>query len=312
MSRYWECPSCRALLTRERLEATAGCCPYCDTRVGALADFADPDASPAEPREAWSAPFLIPATILGKLLASFTLLLEQFPVIAGLVLMIALPSNAAVEMIVSRDADPNDLFAALRLKVLVDKFFGPIHAAAVITLLAARMGGRRTSFLDAARAGIDSWLRVLAARAVAAFFILIASVGFLLPGLPPAIRALMLLPGIVLTVRYCLVDEVAVLEHVPLMATRRRSAELVSGRAWLIIAASLGAFLLIAAFSLTVGRLASAVGIMEDPLARALCDSVLDVFAAFFSILLFLFYWEARSAREGEVAFKPVLEEHPF
>ncbi|AMV37118.1 hypothetical protein [Planctomyces sp. SH-PL62] len=312
MSRFWECPSCRALLTRERLEAGAGCCPYCDARVGAPADFADPDASPAEPGEARSAPFIVPATVAGKLHASFALLLEQFPVIAGLVLMIALPSNAAVEMIVSRDADPNDLFAALRLKVLVDKFFGPIHAAAVITLLAARMGGRRTSFLDAARAGIDSWPRVLASRAVAAFFILIASVGFLLPGLPPPIRALMLLPGIVLTIRFCLVDEVAVLEDAPLLQTRRRSAELVSGRAWLIVAASTAAFLLIAAFSLAVGRLASAAGILEDPLARALCDTVLDVFAAFFTILLFLFYWEARSGREGGVAFKPALEEHPF
>ncbi|WP_165243962.1 hypothetical protein [Paludisphaera soli] len=313
MPRFWECPSCRALLTRERLEATAGRCPYCDARVGAPAEFADPDAPPAhQPRGARPGPFVVPGTVAGKLAASFQLLFEHLAVIAGLVLMIALPSNAAVELIVARNFDAADQFAALRLKVLVDKFFGPIAAAGVVTLLAARMGGRSITFLEAVRAGIDSWLRVLAARIVAAFFILISCFGFLLPGLPPALRALFLLPGLVLTVRYCLVDQVAVLEPTPILETRRRSAELVSGRAWPIVGAASASFLLIVGFSILVGRAAEAVGILEDPLARALCDSVLDVFAVFFSILLFLFYWEARSEREGDVAFKPALEEYPL
>jgi len=312
MSRYWECPACRALLTRERLEAAAGACPYCDARVGEPADFADPHAPPDHAGGARFAPFAVPATGLGKIFASFRLFAEQFAVIAGLTAMIALPSNIVVETIVARELDANDPLAALRLKVVVDKFFGPIHAAAVIALLAARMEGRPTSFLDAARVGLQLWPRVLGARIVATVFILAACFGFLLPGLPPGLRALMLIPGIVLTVRYCLVDEVAVLESTPLLSSRLRSAELVAGRAWAIIATSIASFALIAAVSILVGRLASDAELLDSPLPRALCDTVLDVFSVFFSIVLFLFYQEARSGREHAPAFKPSLEEHPL
>jgi hypothetical protein len=313
MPRFWECPSCRALLTRERLEATAGRCPYCDARVGAPAEFADPDAPPAQPpRGARSGPFIVPETVAGKLAASVRLLAENFAVIAGLVLMIALPSNAAVELIVARGLDPADALATFRLKILLGTFFGPIPAAGVVTLLAARMGGRPTTFLEAARAGIDSWLRVLAARLVAASLILTPCLAAVLPGLPPPIRILLLLFSLLLFLRYCLVDQVAVLERTPILETRRRSAELVSGRAWRIVAAASASFLLIVGLSILVDRAAEAAGFLDDPLARALCESVLDVFAVFFSILLFLFYWEARSEREGDLAFKPALEEYPL
>ncbi|MDG3005754.1 hypothetical protein [Paludisphaera mucosa] len=312
MPRYWECPSCRALLTRERLESTAGACPYCDARVGPPAEFADPDAPPAESAGRRLAPIAVPRTGAGKLAASLRLFFENLPLIAALVLMIKLPSNAAVELIAARQGGPTDPLANLMLKGVVDLFFGPIYAAAVLTIMADRMAGRPSTFLEAARAGIDAWGRVFAARLLAGLSIFLAgSLGILLRDLPPIIRLVLLIPGIVLAVRYCLVDEVIVLEHTAILDSRRRSADLVSGRAWRIVGAGAAALAIIGVVSVLVGETADRAGLLDGPLTRALCDCLLDVFAVFYSILLFLFYWEARAERESDVALDPALEDHP-
>ncbi len=68
-------------------------------------------------------------------------------------------------------------------------------------------------------------------------------------------------------------------------------------------------FALLGLASMSAARALEAAGMLHDPVARALADSVLDVFAVFQSILLFLFYWEGRTDPRKDVAFKPNLEE---
>lgn len=309
MPRYWECPKCRALLTRERLEATAGACPYCDARVGELAEFADPATPSTGVQGPGLGPIAVPPSTAAKLFLSLRLLIEQLPSIAALVLMIRLPANGAVELIVDREGLGDDPMAAVPMKLIVDLFFGPITTAGVIFLLAERMAGRRADFMVVARAGVDAWWRVFASRIIALLFIATAGAGFLIAGLPPILRALLLIPAAVLAVYYCLVDEVVVLEDTPILEARRRSAFLVAGRAWRIVVGVMWSFACLWLASMSAARGLEAAGMLHDPVARALADSVLDVFAVFQSILLFLFYWEARTDPRKDVAFKPNLEE---
>ena len=312
MSRYWECPRCRALLTRERLDATAGACPYCDARVGEASEFVDPDAPPEGGGASRFEPFLVPRSTGAKLAASLRLLLEQFPLIASLVLMIKLPANAAAELIVDRTAPNGDPFQSLLAKQVVDLLFGPISAAAIITVLAERMAGRESDFVASARAGFDAWWRVFAARVVAYIFILAGCIGFLIKEFGPLLRLLLLIPGVVLTVRYCLIDEVMVLERTSILQSRSRSSELVAGRAWRIVAAAAWGVSLVAMLAIVLGETLARAGLLHDPLAMALCDGLLNVFAAFLTILLFLFYWEAVHEPQPDRAFKPTLEEDPI
>lgn len=309
MPRYWECPKCRALLTRERLEATAGACPYCDARVGDPVEFADPDSPPADVGDHGFEPMTVPSSTAAKIAASLRILVEQFPVIAAIVLMIRLPTNIAVEVILEREGLGHDPFASLPMRFLVDLCFGPITAAGLIVLLAERMAGRRVNFLTVARAGIDSWWRVFAARIVAILCILAAGVGFFLVGLPPIIRLLGLIPAVILAVHYSLVDEAIVLEHVPILESRRRSAALVSGRAWRIVAGLAGVILLLGLISMVLGGALDDAGMLDDPVVRALVESLLGVIGSIYSIVLFLFYWEAQAGSQEDVAYKPALDE---
>ena len=46
-------------------------------------------------------------------------------------------------------------------------------------------------------------------------------------------------------------------------------------------------------------------GWFDDPMVRAGFDSLINVFAISFAILLFLFYWEAHAEEEEAAALEP-------
>ncbi|OJW05539.1 MAG: hypothetical protein BGO49_02135 [Planctomycetales bacterium 71-10] len=312
MPRYWECPSCRALLTRERLEAAAGVCPYCDARVGPPADFADPDAPPAEPEGARRlASIAVPATIGGKLATAAKLLVEQLPLIAGVVLLFKLPTNTGLEIILERRGAGAHPLAPIMLKFVVELFFDPVATAAVLVALAGRMSGRATPFPVALRAGLDSWWWLFAARLVKQLTIMAVGLGLLFPELGPA-RVVFAIPMLVLVVRYALVDEAVVLDHTPVLESRRRSSELVTGRAWQVVGAGFGSLVALLFLAQLTGQWAERLGLVEDPLARGLLVTLFDVLAVYNTIVLFLIYWEARSGPAGEIAPRPTLEEDSF
>lgn len=301
MSRFRECPSCRALLTEDQLASTGGICPYCDARVAPAVDRHDPDAAPiVRPRRLFE-PISVPATVTEKLLLSFRLLFEQLPLLAALVLIIKLPSNMAIELIAQKQANPADPFAAVWLVMLVELFFGPIYGAAIVVAMANRMVGQSTEFGEAIRTGIDHWARLFAARFVANLLIFLGLFAFIIP-------------GIILAIRYSLIDAVVVLEDSPVADSRNRSAALVYGRGMKIFQAGLLMRILIVGFSSLVARVMIQADWFDDPMARALFDSLINVFAISFAILLFLFYWEARE-EEQSIPLEPfepmVREESP-
>ncbi len=287
MPLYRECPSCRALLTEEQLNSTRGLCPYCDSRVGESDEFASPDAAPDFRRRRSLAPISVPEPIGGKLGTALFLLFEQFAIIAGLMLIIKLPSNIAIEVIADRNPNPVDPFEVLRLRFLVDLFFGPIYMAGVVTLLANRMAGLPTTFSEAARAGLHNWARLFAAQIVARIFIVCGLILFIVP-------------GVVLAVRYCLIDEAVVLEGAGAADSRARSSALTAGKELKILAAGAASIFLAVSFGVLVVDLAEQAGLLEHPAARAAVFSLADVFTIFNSIVLFLYYWEARAERESE------------
>lgn len=312
MPRYWECPSCRALLTRERLEAAAGVCPYCDARVGSPAEFTDPDAPSARPEGARRLPPIeVPATVGGKLATAARLLVEQLPLIAALVVLFKLPANAGLEVILERRGAGGDPLARGLLKLVVDLFFDPIATAAVLIALAERMVGRAAPFRDVVRAGLDSWWWLLAARLVKQLSIAVVGFGLLIHELGP-VRIVLVIPMLVLVVRYALVDEVVVLDHTPVLDSRRRSSELVTGRVWQVVGAGLGSLIAFLLLGQLVDQWAERMGFLKDPLARGLLLTLIDVLAVYNTIVLFLIYWEARTGPGGGDAVKPALEEDPF
>ncbi len=291
MSSYRECPSCRALLTSGQVSAGAGVCPYCgaklapdrDSPSSPDLDFENPYAPPQSAPDDGLRRLLIPASFGGKMVMAFRLLFGQLPLFAALVLTIWIPGHLLIDMAVAGNGIPNqaDPMKMLQLGQLVEFVFGPIYAAGIITALAARMSGAKTSYLEAMRAGLHHWGRLFGARFVAGLFVLLGLLVFFLPGL-------------ILAVRFMLIDEVVVLEGAGAWQSRRRSTQLTLGKALQIFRAWVVSIALIMTFSFSLSKLLDLAGLQNHFLAADACHCLISVFAVFFNCLLFLYYWEAR------------------
>jgi hypothetical protein len=289
MSRYRECPACRALLTEDQLASNHGQCPYCDAPVGAHDELAGTDAAPESRWRRPLAPLHAPETLSGKLSTAFFLLFDQIALIAGLILLIKLPVNIGIELIADRNPNPIDPAKVQRLKTLADLFLGPIYTAGIITVLAHRMAGLQITFSEAAQTGLRNWGRLLAARVVSGLFV----IGGLL---------LLIVPGLILAIRYSLLDEAVVLDGAGVRRSRARSSALVAGKELKVFLAGLVAILLVAVFFTLAVELADQAGLLEDPVIRGVVESLADVCFSFYWIVMFLFYWEAREEEEYEHA----------
>ncbi len=289
MSSYRECPSCRALLTSGQVSAGAGVCPYCgaklapdrDSPYGPDLDVENPYAPPQSSPDDGPRRLLIPASFGGKMVMAFRLLLGQLPLFAALVLTIWVPGHLLIDLAVAGNPNQADTLMVLQLGQLIELVFGPIYAAGIITALAAWMSGGKTSYLEAIRAGLHHWGRLFGARLVAGLLVGLGIVALIVPGL-------------VLAVRYSLIDEVVVLEGAGARVARQRSSQLTWGKGLLIFRAGAVSIALIMTFSFSLSKLLDLAGLQNHFLAADACDCLISVFAVFFNCLLFLYYWEAR------------------
>ena len=289
MSSYRECPSCRALLTGGQLSAGSGVCPYCGGKLtldrdlphGSDLDLENPYAPPRSSLDDGRSRFPIPASFGGKMVMAFRLLFGQLPLFAALVLTIWVPGHLLIDMAVAGNPNQADTLVVLQLGQLIELVFGPIYAAGIITALAARMSGEKTSYLEAMRAGLHHWGRLFGARLVAGLFVFLGLIALIIPGL-------------ILATRFMLIDEVVVLEGAGAWKSRQRSTQLTWGKALQIFRAWVVSIALMVTFSLSLAKLVDLAGLQNHSLVADACDCLSSVFAVFFNCLLFLYYWEAR------------------
>jgi len=280
MPSFRECPACRALLTDDQLFSTVGVCPYCSRP---LVDDGDqnPYAPPKSSLESALEPLYAPRDFGGKLRMAFGLLFGQLALFALLVLTVWIPGNVLIELISAGNANQPDAMATFRLNNLIELIFSPIYAGGVITALARRMNGQKTSYGEAIRAGFHHWGRLFGARFVAGLLIGIGLIA-------------LIVPGIILAIRYSLIDDVVVLEGAGASESRRRSTWLVAGKSLKILLAGALSITLILIFSIGLQFLMESIRALDNPVMSILFACVVDVFAVFFTCFLFLFYWEAR------------------
>ena len=212
---------------------------------------------------------------------AFRLLFGQLPLFAALVLTIWVPGHLLIDMAVAGNPNQADTLVVLQLGQLIELVFGPIYAAGIITALAARMSGEKTSYLEAMRAGLHHWGRLFGARLVAGLFVFLGLIALIIPGL-------------ILATRFMLIDEVVVLEGAGAWKSRQRSTQLTWGKALQIFRAWVVSIALMVTFSLSLAKLVDLAGLQNHSLVADACDCLSSVFAVFFNCLLFLYYWEAR------------------
>jgi hypothetical protein len=162
----------------------------------------------------------------------------------------------------------------------IQMVFGPLYIAALIYALSALKKGRRPRYSDAMAAGLQSWVRLAIAQLLTGALI---GVGFVL----------LLVPGIVLFVRYALLDPVVVLEGAGTDRARHRSTELTAGRRWQILWAWLLFYTLFLVISYVVYVPLEQFPVLNTMATGVALDCALDVAFAIIHIVMVLYYWDA-------------------
>ena len=219
---------------------------------------------------------------MGKILMAFRLLRQQLPLVIALVLTIWIPGQLLIEAALAGNPNPPEPLTVMQLSLLIELVFGPICTAGIITALAGQMYGEKTTYPVAIRAGLHHWGRLFGARIVAQ--------GIVILGL-----LLFIIPGIVLAVRFSLIDEAVVLEGAGITSARNRSVQLTWGKGGSILLSCAFAISLNLLFSIALATSLASAGLLADPFVSFLCDTAIRVFAVFFTCLLFLYYWEAQA-----------------
>ena len=146
--------------------------------------------------------------------------------------------------------------------------------------------------------GLRNWGRLFVAQLSASLLI---ALGFIA----------LIVPGIVLLVRYALLAPAVVLEGAAPGEARRRSIELTSGIRWQIFGA---AFLFLVAFGFLSFLIWLPLGFIPalDTMAiNVVLDCVSDVVFAVIQIVLFLYYWETARKKSLKLGTNE-LETHPI
>jgi hypothetical protein len=173
---------------------------------------------------------------------------------------------------------------AMRVEMAVENVFGALVSAALITALVEKLEhGRSMGVGEALSAGVKRWGAVFGARFLAGFYILFGLI-------------LLVVPGVVLSVRYALTDEVATLE--PSRAASRtlaRSKEVAHGRGLRLFAVGLLAMLPLILLQVAGGALGELAGHWA---LTAAIDCVNDLLYRFLVVVTLLAYLGS-GGREG-------------
>jgi hypothetical protein len=298
MADLLRCPSCGAQVADDRGELDRpGRCGKCGAFLASRSADWNPYNPPSAPLsgegEDFLSPLEVPSSVFGKLGLAFRLFNENLVLISVIMLTVWLPANIMLDFY-QFDAPEGQELRAIRLNSMVDGIFGPIALGALVFAVDQRMKGKKVGYPEAIGVGFRNWGRLFAANFFAGIFILL---GFVC----------LIVPGIILIVRYALLNPVVILERAS--APRQRSTELTAGRRWQIVAAGLLFFAIFIPIAFVVGAVVGFAQInvewLNNPWVNVVGDCVLNVVSSLFTILMVLFYLEARHNESAKVSAGP-------
>jgi hypothetical protein len=228
-----------------------------------------------------------PIRQVGDLLdATLTVFRRHFLVIAKIVLLVFLPVEFAKNYLLYVAGGQESLLRLIRIEQLLEIVFGsPTTPALIYALIAAFRTSQAPSLRGAFRWGRRQWARTLGNRWLAGM----ALVGGLI---------LLVVPGFIFAVMFCLVDPIVAIEGDSQPHVLRRSRELTSGHRWMLFAAGTVCVLLIALAAFILG-LPQGFLDLEHWLFDAVTDCLLDVWYQILHIMLLLASLSFMAGREG-------------
>jgi DNA-directed RNA polymerase subunit RPC12/RpoP len=289
MMEFLKCPTCGAkvAIDREDVKRTLQC-EQCGGFVAPKSSdwnpYDPPSSSSGQGDGGKTAPLEIPLSVFGKFGLAFRLLGENLLVYAPIILTVWIPGNIAIDQLSSNAPPGQEFFVSFRVSALIQSIFGPISIGALIFAVASRMEGVKVRYFEAMGAGFRSWGWLFAANFVAGILITLGYIA-------------LIVPGIILTVRFALIDPVVVLERST--APRARSTDLTAGSRWPIFGSGLlfYMFFLFCSFAVdfALDMVAESVDWLDLRWAGIATSCAFNLIESVYTMVMVFFYLQARS-----------------
>ncbi|MCB9941759.1 MAG: hypothetical protein H6823_26275 [Planctomycetaceae bacterium] len=234
-----------------------------------------------------------------------TLWARNIPLLSAITLTVWLPGNIAINYVASQSDSDTVTPADFWLPTGIETIFGPLCVGAVIYALDRRWQARRVGYVESMRAGFRCWGRLFITTLLADFLVGLSCL-------------LLVVPGIILALRYSLIGMAVVLEGRSGDSARSRSTSLMRGRMWGvfgIVVVSYGFLLgLVGALYLALAFVYESTPMtdFQYSIGETVVDSLLDVLSVPVLAMLFCIFVQA-SGRETEleVVIEQIAEETP-
>ncbi len=215
-----------------------------------------------------------------KLAEATRLLCTNLGLFSAIILTVWLPGNVLANYLAFYVYTEDEISRMMRFTSVFEGIFGPIYVAAMIHALSRIKGGQRPRYFESMAVGFRNWGRLFVVRLLANLLIVLGLIA-------------LIVPGIVLSVRYALLDSVVVIEGAGADEARRRSTELTKGIRWQIfwvwILYVVGFILIWFLMYLPVSYFPE----LDTMATGVVMDCLLDVVFAIIQIAMFLYYWQA-------------------
>lgn len=219
--------------------------------------------------------------MLKKFGEAFQILISNLALFSAIVLTVWLPGNALIYFLTHNMADDfESIRITLRLTRFIEAIFGPLYIGALIYAVSRIKQGWQVSYLEAMLEGLRNWGTLFGARLLAGLFILLGLIA-------------LIVPGIILLLRYSFLDFAVVLEGAGANEARSRSTYLTRNVRWQILGAGvifIVGFLLV---SLLLYLPLALVDFLDNFVLNLFLDCLISVLYVLFELVLFLYYWEA-------------------
>jgi hypothetical protein len=185
----------------------------------------------------------------------------------------------------------------LRITNGIEFALGPLYVSALLYAASRRQQGLAVTYGDAMAHGARRSFKLLISRLGAGVLVVLGLLA-------------LIVPGIILALRFALLDAVVSLEGLEGGQARKRSTLLTQGQRWTILGTLIGSFLVAAVgmvlTSFSLYFLLGLAGQEENFGVAVLYECVSNVLLTLPMLVLFLFYWDAKD-RPASVGSPPAI-----
>jgi hypothetical protein len=173
-----------------------------------------------------------------------------------------------------------------RVSNVIELAFGPLYTGAILYAASQLKKGLHPTYSESMAHAVRKSFKLLGTRIGTGLIILLGLIA-------------LIIPGVILALRFALIDAIVVLEGVDGASARNLSVQLTRGKRWNILGTMILTFigLIVAIFlvSFILYLLLGLAGQDENFVVAVICECVNNILLSLLTIVLFLFYWDAKN-----------------